>query len=141
MLEFVFARRKGSNLDSLFTTVYEPYKDERYIAEMEQVPVQARSGVEKSGDAVKAVKVTHTNGREDYIVYATNNSVLYRVDNAFDFRGVVGVYTIENDDVVYAYVNDGDIIGDVTGQAAYTGQVKGFTKEIEPIGQYDHRAD
>ncbi len=130
MLEFVFARRKGTNLDSLFTTVFEPYKHNRYIKDMEQVDVELLSGVESDADTVKAVKVTLEDGRVDYVVYATNNKVLYRIDNKFDFRGFVGVYSLSDGKVVYSYINDGDIIGDTTTKAAYTGKVSDFTREL-----------
>ena len=65
------------------------------------------------------------------MVYATNNKVLYRVDDLFDFRGFVGVYSVLDGQPVYMYVNDGDVIDDNKGLiGACTGTVKDFTREL-----------
>ncbi|MCL2517010.1 MAG: heparinase II/III-family protein [Oscillospiraceae bacterium] len=128
-LEYVLARRTGENLDSLFTTVFEPYKDSRYIAKIENVPVKLIKSGNQQHSAVKAVKVTHQNGRADYIVYASDNTAAYRVDDLFDFRGFVGVYI--DSSTPYRYVNDGDILFDkINKPGAYTGKVISFTREM-----------
>lgn len=130
-VKYILARRTGNNLDSLFTAVLEPYKNNRYLESIQAVPVEIAGGTEKPEDAVKAVKVRHVDGREDYIVYATNNSVLYRVDGLFDFRGFVGVYCVSDGENVYSYVNDGDVIGGASGiRKRLTGTVTGFTEEM-----------
>ncbi len=131
-LEYVYITRTGEDLDTLFTTVYEPYKGERYISSIEAVTVTVKSGTQGETDAVKAVKVTHTNGRIDYVVYATNNTVTYNVAGVFDFRGFVGVYSVDAAGKnIYSYVTDGDIIGTATGKAgAYTGTVSGFSRDL-----------
>ncbi len=129
MLEYVLVQREGENLDSMFTTVIEPYKNDRYIQGIEPVEV---TGEVQNGEMVRAVRVTHTNGRTDYIVYATDNTKTYRVADLFDFRGFVGVYSVNSDGaVIYRYVNDGDIIGSATDKpVAYTGTVDAFTNEL-----------
>jgi len=87
-LEYVLARRQGRNLDSLFTTVYEPYKGERYIAKLE-------AAAEGSG---KKVTVTHVSGRIDVIRYRTEEGFvsveIYAPDGSLDYRYV-------NDALVY----------------------------------------
>lgn len=130
-LEYVLVRRTGTNLDTLFTTVYEPYKDTRYLDSMTAVNTDIIEGTPGSTDMVKALKVTHKNGRIDYIVYATNNSVKYRIDNLFDFRGFVGVYILQNGAPIYTYLNDGDTIGDSSNiLPAVTGVVDDFTRDL-----------
>ncbi|MEG2570283.1 MAG: hypothetical protein RSA70_02505, partial [Clostridia bacterium] len=108
----IAARRTGKNLDSLYTTVIEPYEGKRALKTIEGAAMTKVSGLEGKMDAARAVKVTHTNGRVDYIVYATNNSVMYRIDDKFNFRGFVGVYTMSGDNVTCSYINDGDTIGE-----------------------------
>jgi len=131
-LEYMLVRRKGNNLNTLFTTVIEPYNKERYIKNIESVPVTIESGAEGSYDEVKAVKVSLVDGRVDYVVYAQNNNVTYRIDDLFDFRGFVGVYTVNVDgENIYKYVNDGDVIGEETGVPnSYTGTIRDFTREL-----------
>ena len=132
-LKYMLVRRTGKSLDSLFTTVLEPYQSERYLKFMENVTVTDKnSGAEMQTNDVRAVKVTHHSGRVDYIVYARDNSVLYRIDDTFDFRGFVGVYSVgEDGQPLYRYLNDGDVLGEANGApSAITGIVQDFTKEL-----------
>ena len=126
----LLVKRTGTNLDSLFTTVLQPYDTTPYIAAAEAVSVVKTAGSPSSSDKARAVKVTMKNGRVDYIVYATNNTVTYRVDDTFDFRGFVGVMTYEDGVNTYAYLSDGNQIGDLTHYTRYSGTVADFTKEL-----------
>ncbi|MBE6912273.1 MAG: hypothetical protein E7473_07095 [Ruminococcaceae bacterium] len=135
-LEYMLAKREGKNLDSLFTAVYQPYKKEAYISSVEQIVPTIISGAEKSGDVKKAVKVTHTNGRVDYIIYATNDEVTYQLENneALTFSGFVGVWTLNaNREITYSYVLGGD--GDVTGK------ISGFTEGLSTNNYIDITPD
>ncbi|MBE6912698.1 MAG: hypothetical protein E7473_09255 [Ruminococcaceae bacterium] len=126
--EYILARRTGENLDSLFTTVYEPYKDNSKIASIEAVSVVG-DGTETSDDVAKAVLVKNNEGRCDYIIYATDNTVTYTVDGKFTFRGFVGVYMCDEEgNEIYKYVNDGDLIAGLSGTASLSGTVTDFTK-------------
>ncbi|MBQ6697777.1 MAG: S-layer homology domain-containing protein, partial [Oscillospiraceae bacterium] len=136
MLEYVYVEREapeGQELDSLFTTVYEPYRNTSNIEKIEAVDVSVVSGTEQSGDMARAVKVTHVGGeRIDYVVYATNNSVKYNVGGVFDFRGFVGVYSTNSEGApTYRYVHDGNIIGDeIESKGTLTGKVEGFERNL-----------
>ncbi|MBQ9985013.1 MAG: S-layer homology domain-containing protein [Oscillospiraceae bacterium] len=130
-LDYMLIHRKGKDLDTLFTSVIEPYKGEGYIADAEIVPVVKKDGPAAKFDVAKAIKITLVDGRTDYIVYATNNAVTYNVDEKFDFRGFVGVYS-ENalGENIYSYINDGVLIGETNGDGAYTGSVVSFTDKL-----------
>ncbi len=135
-LEYMLAKRTGKNLDSLFTTVYQPYKKEAYISSVEQIVPEIVGGTEKSGDVVKAVKVTHTNGRVDYVIYATNENVTYRLENNPDmiFKGFVGVWTAnEAGAITYSYKLGGD--------ADIKGKISGFTEELSLENYIDIKPD
>ncbi|MBQ2742490.1 MAG: Ig-like domain-containing protein, partial [Oscillospiraceae bacterium] len=136
----------GEALDSMFTSVIEPYKGERYLEDISPVEIIG----EISGDNMaRAIKVTHKDGaRVDYIVYATDNSVTYTVDNKFDFRGFVGVISYNGSgDVIYRYVNDGDVLNgelqikeNVKQPSAYTGTIAGFDDELS-YGDFENWID
>ena len=131
---YVLARRKGKNLNSLFTTVYEPYCGQRYLKELSQAPLTTADG-EPVESGAKAVKVVHENGRTDYILYAEDNTVTYRLtdgETILLFRGFLGVCTIRDGEMVYRYLNDGDILGEETpsGSPALTGTVVDFSQEL-----------
>jgi len=83
-LEYVLARRTGKNLDSLFVTVFEPYRGERYISNIEAVP--------------GGVKITHVNGRVDVIEYMSDDAFIkvsiYAPDGGLEYQ-----YT--NDEFAY----------------------------------------
>ncbi|MBE6912665.1 MAG: hypothetical protein E7473_09085 [Ruminococcaceae bacterium] len=132
-IKYLLARRTGENLDSLFTTVYEPYKVNRRLEGMTTVEIKAVDGTPGADDTAKAIKVIRETGRVDYIMYATNNSIKYVVtdgETKIDFRGFVGVYSVENGVNVYSYLNDGDILGEHTSEAAITGEVVDFSRDL-----------
>ena len=126
----LLVKRTGTNLDSLFTTVLQPYDGTPYIESSEAVPVTVTAGSPASSDKVYAVKVTMENGRVDYIVYSTNNTLTCRVDDRFDFQGFVGVMTYEDGINTYAYLSDGRQIGKLTAPSAYAGTVRDFTRSL-----------
>jgi len=136
MLEYILIERdaeEGQELDSLFTTVYEPYRGSSNIGSIETVNTSILVGTENEDDVVRAVKVTHADGeRTDYIVYATNNTVKYNIGGIFDFQGFVGVYSINrNGTPIYRYVNDGNVIGgNVDAEASFYGTVEGFERNL-----------
>ncbi|MBQ2741791.1 MAG: S-layer homology domain-containing protein, partial [Oscillospiraceae bacterium] len=134
-LKYVLIKNEGNNLDTTFTTVFEPYKGSRYISSADEIKMNAISGTPAASDTARAVKVTHKSGRVDYIFYATNNAVTYEINdngNVLSFRGFVGVYTLQNGANTYRYVLDGDIIGEATEKvSSIEGTVKTFTKTHE----------
>ncbi|MFD0960967.1 FIMAH domain-containing protein [Paenibacillus chungangensis] len=120
-MRYLIAHREGDNLESTFTSVIEPYKGERFIASIEAVPVTKTDGAAVSEHEVRAVKVTLTNGRTDYILSALQEDVPYMVDDTFQFRGGFGVYTLE----------DGrQTIGFIHGGQTFRGSVLDFTQEL-----------
>ncbi len=133
-LEYVLVRRKGTNLDSMFTTVFEPYRDTSKIEEITGVEMVV-SGNKKPGktDVARAVKVKVSDERTDYIVYSTNHEVTYTVGGLFEFSGCIGVLSVDaNNNVLYRYVNDGTNIAGVTSEKCeITGKVDDFTKELQ----------
>ena len=135
-LDYMLIHRENneSELDTLYTSLIEPYKGEEYISSATYLNTTVKEGYESTDDVVKAVKVSLKSGRTDYVVYATNNEVIYNItdgDVNFDFRGFVGVYSVNADGKnIYSYVNDGDIIGNISTEQEYTGQVVTFTKEF-----------
>ncbi|MBR2180869.1 MAG: S-layer homology domain-containing protein, partial [Oscillospiraceae bacterium] len=131
-LKYVLAKRKGTNLDTLFTTVFEPYIGNSAIKSLERVAVTHKDGSALSKDEpVAAVKVTLNTGRVDYIVYSASKAVTYNIDGKFDFAGTVGVYTVGTDGkVARTYLLDGTQLGETKQQhAVATGTVEDFTKE------------
>ncbi|MBP1993162.1 heparinase II/III domain-containing protein [Paenibacillus eucommiae] len=130
-LEYVLTRRTGNNLDSLFTTVFEPYCDTPYITDsLTAVPVAVLSGEPGREDAVKALKIPLKNGRIDYVVYATNREITYRVDNLFDFRGFAAVCSLREGKMDFLYGNDCELLCDMRHPGALTGVVADFTREL-----------
>jgi len=134
--DYLLVRRSGKNLDTLFTSVIEPYEDSSKISSLTRVPVKHADGTEVGrNETVAAIKVELTNGRVDYVVYAANNETAYRIDNLFDFEGFVGVYSVaadDNTDVVRTYLHDGKTLGEAiqNKDAAITGKIVSFTDTL-----------
>ena len=133
-LEYVLIRRSGEEgMDTLFTSVIEPYQITRLIETAELVPVELVAGSETATDKAAAIKTTLVGGRVDYIIYATNPDCTYRIDDRFDFCGFTGVVSFRGEQIVYAWGNEAKQVAGVieSAQAAVTGRVTSFTEGIE----------
>ncbi len=133
-LDHLLVRRTSPDeeveLDTLFSAVIEPYDGEDYIESVEAVELTTED-IPTPGSVARALKVNFKDGRADYVVYSTDNSVTYDVGGIFDFRGIVGVYSVQNGTVGFKYVLDGDIIdGETEAPAAYTGRITSFTEQL-----------
>ncbi|MBQ9968728.1 MAG: Ig-like domain-containing protein, partial [Oscillospiraceae bacterium] len=132
-LKYLLVRRSGkTGMDTLFSSVIEPYKGESAIASVELVPVELTSGTEKPADRAAAVKVTGKGGRVDYVVYATNADCTYRVADLFDFKGFTGVASFEKDALTYAWGSEVTTLGTaiMDAQASVSGTVTAFTEGL-----------
>ncbi len=126
VMKYLLASRAGDALDSLFCAVVQPYDTVPYIAAVSPAAV----AVSQDGVTARAVKVTLCSGRTDYIVYSSDAEALCRVDDLFDFRGFVGVYSLSpQKEVCLRYILDGTQIGSLHTQAAVTGRVTDFQRE------------
>ena len=129
-LKYLIVHRKGANLNSLFASILQPYKDSPFIDSISNVEIKENGVAVTDGSAV-AVKVVLKNGRTDYIVNALNGTKTYIVDSKIQFKGFFGVYSEENGQQVYGYVNDGTVIGKVVvNTGSVSGTVADFTKEL-----------
>ncbi|RAV23050.1 hypothetical protein DQG23_02285 [Paenibacillus contaminans] len=135
-LRYMIAKRTGTNLQSTFTSVIEPYKDDRFVSTIENAAVKTGGAAANEMEA-RAVKVTLVNGRVDYIISALNPEITYTVDDKLQFKGSFGVYSEMDDRHVYSYVNDGTVIG-LAGSpeieanlAGIAGTVADFTKQLQ----------
>jgi len=109
-LKFLVAHRAGDNLSSVFTSVIEPYRNKRFIQSIDSVEV-TQDGRTVPGDEARAVKVTLTNGRVDYIISSTNTDQEYTIAGGIRFKGSFGVYSERSGEPEYGYVSDGIRIG------------------------------
>lgn len=109
-LRYLLVSRRGTNLDSVFTSVLEPYQHKRFIASVESARV-TKDGVEVTGARVRAVKVTLDNGRIDTIICALDADTMYVVDEKLTFQGFFGVYSETSGAAALRYVHDGAWIG------------------------------
>lgn len=155
-LEKLIVRRKGYDLDSLFTTVYEPYEEgKKYISTIDSavLEVTVAEGKPAKNDVVKAVRVKIDDGngtvRYDYVVYASNNNIMYTITDperniTFNCRGFVGVYSTDAEgNNIYTYINDGDYIGNPADTLStyefreITGKVTDFQRELSASNWID----
>lgn len=132
-LRYVFAERKGEDLESCFTAVIEPYCRQSKIQSIEALRVTWR-GEAVSDMEARAVKVTLEGGRKDYIFNAVDVTKEYAVEDGdmrLPFQGFFGVYCIQNG-AAHCYLNDAVKIGDTRNPnlPAVSGTVQNFTKEL-----------
>lgn len=127
-LEYLLASRYGNDLDSLFTSVIEPYKGERIIEEISNVSLTAEGKPYDGNDAV-CIKVVFKDGRTDYIIYSVNDELDLAVEDKFTFKGFFGVYSERDGIPFYTYTNDGAFNQDQE-ITRYSGKVVDFTREL-----------
>ncbi|HBE12535.1 MAG TPA: hypothetical protein DCY74_00050 [Clostridiales bacterium] len=125
-MPYVFIKRKGSNLTSTFVSVFSPYDSAIGCPVASVVPVAVTP---HQPDKIRAVKVTLTSGRTDYIVNAIDVDTVYRVDNAFDFCGFFGVYS-QNGNTRTHYIHDGTQIGENKVKKDIRGSIVSFTNTL-----------
>ena len=106
------------------------------MVKSELVKVELIGGTEQINDRAAAVKATMVNGREDYIIYATNPDCTYYVDDLFEFKGFTGVVSVENGEITYAWGCEAQTVADVIvdAQAEVSGTVLDFTKGLSLEG-------
>jgi hypothetical protein len=140
-LRYLIAHRSGTSMDSLFTSIIEPYKGERFISSITPLIVKL-NGQTVDDSGVRAVSVKLKNGRTDYVVSSLDSSKAYTVelpDTAYslEFKSFFGVYSVQEDGSASTYLHDGSYIGknNEVGQdrvGAVTGTVVDFTKDLSP---------
>lgn len=136
-LRYMMAHRTGANLDSLFTSVLEPYKADRVVRAISPAAVKRNGDVvdTNSDNTVRAIKVELADGRTDYIIQSSNPAVSYTIEDKITFQGFFGVYTELEGQMTYGYVQDGGKIGKLGGATVTTpatpeGTVTGFTRSL-----------
>ncbi len=125
-LKYVFLKNEGKDIKTVFTTVFEPYCDEKRIASVCELPM-----LPEGDNNCRAIKVMHKSGRCDYIMYSADNTTQYIISDekmSISFRGFAGVYTVENGKNTYRYICDGDVLDGKIGElSAICGTVRNFT--------------
>ena len=142
-LEYTMIRKSGKpGMDTLFTAIIEPYRDDELIASAQLLDVELVSGTEGIYDRAAAMKVTLVGGRQDYIIYATNPDCTYAIkeDGAvkLTFQGFAGVVSYNKSDVLtYAWGSEATAITAADGtaiiadaQASVNGTVTDFTEGL-----------
>jgi len=131
-LEYVFVENKSekNGLESLFTSVIEPYDIAgSYIVSSELCPV-TKNGAEADGKKIRAVKTVLADGRTDYIVFNSGKQDdEYLIDGKFTFKGYFAAIS-EKDGKLYKYVNDASLLCGDTFSDRIGGTLSSFTKEL-----------
>ena len=140
-IKYTIARRTGTDIESTFTSVIEPYMSERFIESIEAVSVTS----EGSNAAARAVKVELENGRTDYIAYGGDSDQTHNVSDVFSFDGFFAVYSVQAGEPVHAYLNDGRSLTPMdtdsplidASHGQFTGTVEDFTREMTMQNELD----
>ena len=136
--KYLLAHRQGEDLKTVFTSVIEPYRDERFIAGIRAVEVTGEDGRPAPESDVRAVRVELADGRVDYLATALDKETMYRVDELFEFQGFFAHYRSDGDErPLEAYLHDGSTMALATGgpliesrTARLEGRVIDFTREM-----------
>lgn len=136
-LSFLLAHRTGADVRTTFTSIIEPYENDRVVASATAVPVDS-DDEDADLDAVRAVRVELENGRTDYVISSTDTDSDFVVDDTLVFKGAFGVYAERDGDREFVYANDAKLLRRKgTGrpvvqhnQPAFAGHVEDFTRDL-----------
>jgi hypothetical protein len=113
--------------------VIEPYRNARILRNIQPAAVTL-NGTAADDFAVRALKVERIDGRTDYVISALDSQSLFMIDGRIPFKGTFGIYSEKNGKPVYAYLNDGTVLGTdghgIKTEANITGKVSDFTREL-----------
>lgn len=154
-LKYVIAHRQGDCIESIFSSVIEPYRERRFIRSIEPLEVRRADGTAADIFEARAIRIGLEGGRTDTIVCTLSSDTEYVVDGTLKFAGCFGVYAERDGREAFVYANEGrftDFSGD--SRTAATGRIVDFTRElsfrnfleVEPdalpgAGAYDPSAD
>lgn len=93
-VKFMIRRRTGEDLASNFVTVYEPYKEQPWIARV--VPV----AIEPDDEQAVAVQVELADGARHYVFHALNIEQTYTLDGRITVAGQAACLALDRNGVV-----------------------------------------
>jgi len=131
-LEYVFAENESDSgeLVSLFTSVLEPYVNERFISSASLCPVTLPSGEAADKNVIRAVKLEFKNGRTDFVVFNSgSNETEYLIDGKHAFSGFFAVISSENGVISY-FSSDASLVCGNAQKKGISGKLISFTKEL-----------
>ncbi|EJN61257.1 heparinase II/III domain-containing protein [Halogranum rubrum] len=131
--KYLVAHRRVLGGSSTFQSVIEAYDGERFVESVTAVPVTS------DDPTARAVRVTLTNGRTDYVASAPGHageSTEHTVDGVFTFDGAFAVYSVDaSGNHEHAYLLDGSTLT-VAGEtlldhrSRIEGVVEDFTRSL-----------
>jgi hypothetical protein len=87
-LGYVLMYRSGTDLNSSFVSVFEPYRDKPFITSVQRL--------DKGDGAAIIIKVEKTDGRTDYLLYNPTPGNVVKLPNGMVMNGTIG-YIAEKD--------------------------------------------
>ncbi|WP_020580020.1 heparinase II/III domain-containing protein [Actinopolymorpha alba] len=133
-LRYLLAHRHGDGLASQFVSVIEPYVGERAVRRLSTVAVRREDNGDLLPHEAVAVKVELTDGRVDYVVSSTRPEVSLVVEDRYEVRGELTVWSLRSGRPEYGFQYNGSKITAVpriaAGQAAVTGRVSAFPQGL-----------
>lgn len=125
-LRYMLVQNQGSNLESRFLGVIDPYIGEPNVASSELMELAGEPGKD-----VVALKVTLASGRVDYIFSSLDDEVHATADGRFTFRGAYGVYAEHKGNPKFSFLADGGELT-VDGSVVASGQtVEGTVDTVD----------
>ena len=126
MVFYALVSNKGENLDSIFVSVIELYENKPFIAEIKRLTMEPKDG--GGADGAFALSVALPDGRTDHIMYSGNPDRIYNINGEYQFRGFLGVRSLENGKPRSIYINDGDLLDGRVYKNRFTGEIVMFTE-------------
>ncbi|HBN83256.1 MAG TPA: hypothetical protein DDZ89_05375, partial [Clostridiales bacterium] len=134
-LRYVFAKRQGSNIESLFATVMEPYRTHRRIKSITKLNMSSIEGGSINEKDQIAIRIETDTGQTHTLIHSLHPDRLYLVDDSIRFEGAFAFIIEQNGKVQYSYLYEGTLLSAnntdlIKMQPRLTGIVTDFTRNL-----------
>lgn len=125
-LGYVLMHRKGTDLNSTFVSVIEPYKQKPFIKSVQRIDI--------GNDSQIAIRVEHINGNIDYVMYNPERDKLIKLPDNTTMTGTVGYVRKKGNSVSKGILVNGTSLKsgkmDLKSSGVITGKIVKMNKEL-----------
>lgn len=116
-LGYVLMHRKGTDLNSSFVSVLEPYKQNPFIKSVTRIEMADPSQI--------AIKIDHVNGNTDYVLYNPESDKLMKLPNGIAMEGNIGYVKTSGNKVTKGILINGSSLKHSNMNLKSEGAIKG----------------
>jgi hypothetical protein len=129
-LGYVLMHRTGSDLNSTFVSVFEPYRVKPFIKSVQRL--------DNGNEDQVVIKVEKINGDIDYLLYNPLSEKIIKLPNDISMNGTLGYLQVKNNKAAKGILINGSSLKygkmELKSTGAFTGKIVKMNKELDGKG-------